>query len=95
MNAQPETFVLIPSTELTRIKELQETILLKLSSINATPDTVSGYLTATEFMLAVRICRSKFDSLVQQNAIKTIKKKRKIYVPQSEVERYFSDPSIQ
>jgi len=54
----------------------------------------SPYLTAIEFMDAVKIRRSKFDQLVQLNMIKTIKKERKIYVPFSEVDRYFNDPSI-
>lgn len=52
-------------------------------------------ITAVEFMAAVRIKRTKFDRLVAANKIKTIKKKRKIYVPVSEVDRYFRDPSIQ
>jgi hypothetical protein len=52
------------------------------------------HITAKEFMVAVRICRTKFDQLVSQNKIRIIKKRRKIYVPTSEVDRYFSDPSI-
>lgn len=54
-----------------------------------------GYMTATEFINAVHIRRSKFDQLVERNKIKTIKKKRKIYVPATEVERFFNDPLIQ
>jgi hypothetical protein len=46
-------------------------------------------------MKAVRICRSKFDKLVASSKIKIVKKKRKIYVPLSEVDRYFLDASIQ
>jgi len=45
-------------------------------------------------MKVVRMCRSKFDQLVIAGKIKTIKKRRKIYVPVSEIDRYFSDPSI-
>jgi hypothetical protein len=55
---------------------------------------VSNHITAVEFMKAVKICRSKFDKLVSSSKIRTVKKKRKIYVPQSEVERYFLDASI-
>jgi len=51
-------------------------------------------ITAKEFMKVVRMCRSKFDQLVIAGKIKTIKKRRKIYVPVSEIDRYFSDPSI-
>jgi hypothetical protein len=46
-------------------------------------------------MQAVHIRRWKFDQLIAGNKIKAIKKKRKIYVLASEIERYFSDPSIQ
>jgi hypothetical protein len=46
-------------------------------------------------MDAVKIRRWKFDQLIAGNLIKTIKKKRKIYVPESEIQRYFTDPSIQ
>lgn len=51
---------------------------------------VVPYITAMEFMQAVRIGRTKFDQLVAANKVKAIKKDRKIYVPVGEVERYFS-----
>lgn len=50
---------------------------------------VVPFITAMEFMQAVRIGRTKFDQLVAANKVKTIKKDRKIYVPVGEVERYF------
>ena len=52
---------------------------------------VVPYITAMEFMQAVRIGRTKFDQLVAANKVKTIKKDRKIYVPVGEVERYFKE----
>jgi hypothetical protein len=55
----------------------------------------SGYLVALDFMEAGGIKRWKFDQLVLANKIRTIKKKRKVYVPEGEVERYFLDPEIQ
>jgi hypothetical protein len=42
-------------------------------------------------MKAVRIRRWKFNCLVGSGRIMTIKKKRKIYVPKGEVERYFQE----
>lgn len=45
-------------------------------------------------MDAVQIKRTKFDELVKGSKIKTIKKRRKIYVPVGEVERYFNDSNI-
>ncbi len=52
------------------------------------------HITLKEFLTAVSIGRTKFDQLVAQNKIKVIKKQRKIYVPVSEIDRFFKDPSI-
>ena len=49
----------------------------------------------TAYMNAVGIKRWKFNQLIECNKIRTIKKKRKIYVPTGEVERFFLDPSVQ
>lgn len=89
--------VMIPQEELTNLKTTQQEILKQLQNLQI-PSSGSiqiKNITAKEFMVAVRICRSKFDQLVIQNKIRTIKKRRKIYVPISEVDRYFSDCSIQ
>lgn len=93
------TLIMIPAEELELIKTKQQEILNKLDDLKAPPagghHLAVNYITAIEFMDAVRIRRSKFDELVANNKIKSIKKKRKIYVPVSEIERYFKDPSIQ
>ena len=97
MNSQRMNLVIIPEEELINIKTTQQEILRQLQSLQSPSSTTVPvrHITAKEFMAAVRICRSKFDQLVNENKIKTIKKRRKIYVPTSEVDRYFSDPSIQ
>jgi hypothetical protein len=97
MNSQRMNLVIIPEEELTNIQTTQQEILRQLQSLQSPSSTtvLVRHITAKEFMAAVRICRSKFDQLVNENKIKTIKKRRKIYVPTSEVDRYFSDPSIQ
>ena len=51
-------------------------------------------ITAMDFMESVKIGRWKFDQLVGQNKIKTIRKERKIYVLATEVGCYFMDPNI-
>ena len=56
---------------------------------------IDGYITAEEYMEKLRIKRWKFNDLISKNLIKTIKKKRKIYVPVTEIDRYFNDPTIQ
>ena len=88
--------VLVPEEEWSEIIKTQHRILEMLQGLENKPDESPKVkiITAIEFMEAVRISRSKFDHLVSCSQIRTIKKRRKIYVPVSEVDRYFADPSI-
>ena len=86
--------VMIPEHELKQIKETQGKILEKLEFLQLNEKPQSQYITAIEFMDAVRIRRSKFDELVSTNKISTLKRSRKIYVPITEISKYFSDPNI-
>ena len=82
--------------EMNAMKSVQQEILEQLKALNtknANTLTVKN-ITAKEFMAAVRIGRTKFDQLVHHNKIRIIKKRRKIYVPVAEVDRYFADPGI-
>src|SRR6476469_3490248 len=95
---QATSFILLPQAELNILKTTQLQILDALKNLQGAHKTAApptGYLTAVEFMKAVKICRSKFDQLAVNSKIKVIKKKRKLYVPLSEVERYFIDPSVE
>lgn len=96
MDMQRMNLVMIPQEELSNLQLTQQEILKQLQNhqLSTSPPVPIRHITAKEFMTAVRICRSKFDQLVNQNKISIIKKRRKIYVPTSEVDRYFSDPSI-
>jgi hypothetical protein len=97
MNVEMMSLVMIPQEELTNLKTTQQEILFRLKEIQSKPvnnTLIQDHITAREFMSAVRICRSKFDQLVLANQIKTVKKSRRIYVPASEINRYFSDPQI-
>jgi thiaminase len=96
MNVENMTLVMIPKEAWTDIVAMQQDILRKLQELSAkeTNAVPIKYITAKEFMAAVRIGRTKFDQLVQTSKIRTTKKRRKIYVPVSEVERYFTDVSI-
>jgi len=91
--------MMIPAKELESLKQGQQQILEQLNQLKSAkaPQRIIAptYITAQEFMQAVRIRRWKFDQLIGGNKIKAIKKKRKIYVLASEIDRYFSDPSIQ
>lgn len=82
-----------PGEELTNLKLTQQEILKQLQnllSLKSSPVPIR-HITAIEFMKAVRIKHTKFDQLVNQNKVRTIKKERKIYVPTSEVDRYFCE----
>jgi hypothetical protein len=97
MDLNCKTILVITKDEWdTFVKVQNETLnLLRELSTNKSTGVYINHITAREFMEAVRIKRTKFDQLVVTNKIKVIKKRRKIYVPVSEVERYFADPKIQ
>ena len=87
--------LLIHENELIGLKMTQQKILEKLENLTISKGQQnSPYITATEFMDAIRIGRSKFDQLIDQNKIETIKKGRKIYVKTCEIERYFTSKDI-
>lgn len=96
MNTERMTLVMVPQETLAELVTAQQDILQQLKELNTRGPTgvPVKHITALEFMEAVRIKRTKFDQLVDLNKIKTIKKRRKIYVPISEIDRYFNDPAI-
>lgn len=82
--------------QLSGLKAGQTEILIRLERMKSGSERiVPDYIPALEFMRAVGIRRWKFNQLVAGNMIKTVKKKRKIYVLTREVQRYFTDPAIQ
>jgi hypothetical protein len=88
-----DTFILVGKQDIETLKKIQHDILRKLEELNnngkSSPILLSPYVTAIEFMQAVRIRRWKFNCLVSSGKIMSIKKKRKIYVPKGEIVRYF------
>ena len=94
MNLQGAVLVMIPEAELNSLKSSLQDIQQQLQDLKGNRQTPVKFITAMEFMAAVRIRRTKFDELVRFGRIKVIKKCRKIYVPVEEVERYFSDASV-
>jgi len=82
-------FILMPLERFNSIEEMQNRILNSLQNLAAPKSEPNEYLTAQEFMEKTHICRSKFDDMRNNNELKTIKKGRKIYVPASELIRYF------
>lgn len=97
MNTPNITMIMIPEEEWRLLKMNQQEILSLLMEIRSNSKTSSvsvGHVTAKEFMEAVRIKRTKFDQLVLTSKIRTIKKRRKVYVPVTEIDRYFKDATI-
>ena len=89
--------VVLPEEEWNQFRSRQNEILALLKKARSdlrTPTHPFGFMTAMEFMEAVKIRRTKFDQLVQTNKIRVIKKLRKIFVPVIEVDRYFKDSTI-
>jgi hypothetical protein len=83
--------IIISASEWGKLMKSQELIVQLLRELRQAPPAIAApaYITAIEFMQAVRIGRTKFDQLVAANKVKTTKRGRKIYVPVGEVERYF------
>jgi len=94
MNLQGAVLVMIPEAELNLLKTSLQNIQQQLLDLKGNRQTAVKFMTAIEFMAAVRIRRTKFDELVKSGKINVIKKRRKIYVPVEEVDRYFSDSSV-
>jgi hypothetical protein len=85
----------VESLDIETLKKTLLDILRKLKELNDNGNSTTilqiPYVTAIEFMQAVRIRRWKFNCLVSSGKIMSIKKKRKIYIPKGEIDRYFSD----
>jgi len=90
-----DSLLLVGRQDMEQIKKGQQEILLRLERLETGSaqhtNAISPYLTALEFMKAVRIRRWKFNQLIIRGKIRIIKKRRKIYVPRGEVERYFKE----
>jgi hypothetical protein len=91
MNSENMTFVMLPKEEWEYFKLTISEVLERLQQPSAPLVTspAVNYITAKEFMDAVRIKRTKFDQLVAENKVQILKKGRKIYLLATEVERYF------
>src|SRR5690348_15503656 len=89
--------IILPASEWQQLKKTLNDVAEKLSASSSIPkikSVSSPYITAKEFMAAVRICRSSFDKLINKGKIMTLKKGRKVYVVASEVERYFKEVQV-
>ena len=94
MNPEHMTFVMIPETDLNTIKSSLQDIQQQLKILTSKGEIPVKHITAIEFMAAVRIRRTKFDELVKFGKIQVVRKRRRVYVPVEEVERYFADASV-
>ncbi|MCO6359026.1 helix-turn-helix domain-containing protein [Roseivirga pacifica] len=84
-----KSIVVLTEEALESIEKGQREIISKLEALSGAQPN-QEYLTVKEFMAKVKIGRTKFDQLVAMNEIDYIRKGRKIYIPSTEVERYFT-----
>ena len=94
MNLESMTFVMVSEKDLNAIKSSLQDIQQQLKILNSKGEIPVKHITAMEFMAAVHIRRTKFDELVKFGKIRVVKKRRRVYVPIEEVERYFEDASV-
>ncbi len=88
--------LVVAAEEWKQIREVQNQMFLLLQDLarERMATVPRMYIPLKEFLAAVHIGRTKFDQLVAHNKIHIIKKQRKIYVPVSEIDRFFKDASI-
>lgn len=82
-------FVIIPTEEFQQLKTDLKILINKMNTPTSSTTNDIDFLTAKQFMEKTHMCRSTFDELRNHNKLKVIKKGRKIFVPNSEVQRYF------
>jgi excisionase family DNA binding protein len=91
MEANTDRFVLIPADELNQLKlKINRLTYLFEERLSDLKQKSNRYLTAQEFMNCLNISRSTFDSLREENKIKVIQKGRKLYLSETEIERYMN-----
>lgn len=91
MEANSEAFVLIPAKVLNEIKANQSKILSMIQQSKFEGKVAKHrYITAQEFMEELSISRSTFDSLREENKINVIQRGRKLYLRESEIDRYMN-----
>jgi excisionase family DNA binding protein len=85
-----KSIIILTEESLEGILKGQKEIIAKINELQGLKRDTE-YLTTQEFMQRVKIGRSKFDQLIMSNEIKYIRKQRKIYIPETEVARYFEE----
>jgi hypothetical protein len=95
METNSNHFVMIPNEELNELKKIQLRILdliERKTKAETSKQIQKGteYITAQEFMDALSISRSTFDSLRDENKIKVIQKRRKLYLEKNAIEKYMN-----
>jgi excisionase family DNA binding protein len=94
MENQQQGIMIISHEEFDQLKTNQLKILhliennLKFESMNSTKKSTRGYISVQEFCDALSISRCTFDTLREEGQIKVFQKRRRIYIPEEEVERY-------
>lgn len=89
---KPQVMYLVPENQWNKLTNQLKYIIANISNSTDTPskEPEEEYITAEMFMNKVIISRSTFDELRDKNQIRVIQKNRKLYLPKSEIHRYFN-----
>ena len=82
-------FIMVPIERFQALEKTQEIILRKIDNLLGSEKDDPDFLTAKQFMAKTHMCRTTFDELRNSNRINVLKKGRKIFVPATELKRYF------
>lgn len=58
-------------------------------AVSSNTAETENYIPATMFMERTFMSRSNFDELRRKNKVRVLQKERKLFVPESEIKRYF------
>lgn len=82
-----KTVVEVPAEVFTEMRDTQKMILSRLQDLRMIAP--AEYLTAIEFMTRTKMSRWKFNELRDKNLIEVIQRGRTLYVPETEVKKFF------
>lgn len=88
MSTHIRQVVELPLEEYQSMKQTQERILKVLENLKIVAPT--EYVTLIEFMIETKMSRWKADVLRQCGKLKIIQRGRKLYLPRTEIQRYFN-----
>jgi hypothetical protein len=85
-----QNVVIMPYEELAQIKRNQQQLIDLIKKNAGKNQEKKRYITAQQFMDSLSISRCTFDLLREENKIRVIQRGRRLYLPETEIERYMN-----